>query len=388
LTGLDWIIVALVVFMAAFGWRQGFVIGVLSLAGFVGGAYLGTRLGPELLPEGSESPYAPLFGLFGALLAGAILATGLESVGLVLRERLTFPGLQAFDGLLGAVLSAAIALGIVWIAGAVALQTPGARELRADIQRSEILSRLNDALPPSGPLLNALARFDPFPQIEGPGADDVAPPREGIQADPDIRAAERSTFRILGTACGLGVSGSGWAAGGGLVVTNAHVVAGQDDTEVQANGQGPRLRARAVAFDVRNDIAVLRVSGIGDVPALPLADDPPSGRAGAILGFPKNSDELRSRSGRLGATTEVLAQDALGQGPVRRRITALRGLVQSGNSGGPMVDIRGRVITTIFAATRGGGPNAGYGVPNDVVARVLAQARGREGTVPTGPCTS
>src|SRR5215211_7536319 len=118
----------------------------------------------------------------------------------------------------------------------VALQTPGARELREPIQRSAILKELNQVLPPSGPILQALARFDPFPAIRGPSANVPAPDAK-IARDRDVAAAGRSVVRVLGTACGLGVQGSGWVARNGLIVTNAHVVAGQDDTTVQPVGE-------------------------------------------------------------------------------------------------------------------------------------------------------
>jgi S1-C subfamily serine protease len=380
MTAIDWIIVAFTLGMALLGYRQGFIVGALSVAGFLGGAYLGTRLGPKLLPDGSESPYAPLFGLFGAVLGGTLISTGLEGVGIHLRQRLRLPGLGALDGLLGAALAAALALGMVWIAGAVALHTPGARELRRDIQRSEILSRLNDALPPSGPLLNALARFDPFPRIDGPEAR-VPPPRAAIARDPEVAAAGASVVKILGTACGLGVEGSGWVAADGVVVTNAHVVAGQDDTIVQLRGEGAHLPAQAIAFDPINDVAVLRVGNL-DAPSLPLAGDPRPGASAAILGFPRNGP-FDVRAGRVGQTREVISQDAYGRGPVRRLVTSLRGTVRPGNSGGPMVDGDGRVVTTIFAATRSERPG-GYGVPNSVVRDVLAGARDPVGT---GPCT-
>src|SRR5580700_4830829 len=157
MTQLDWIIVAFAAILASFGFRRGFIVGVLSFGGFALGAFLGTRLGPLLLPQGSASPYAPAFGLIGALLAGAILASGFEGLGFRLRRRtLILPGLGALDGLLGAALGAALALGIVWIAAAVAGQTQGGGQLRADIQRSAILGELNQLLPPSGPILNAL----------------------------------------------------------------------------------------------------------------------------------------------------------------------------------------------------------------------------------------
>src|SRR5699024_8644034 len=127
----------------------------------------GTRLGPLILPDGDESPYAPLFGLAGALLAGGVLATGFEGIGAALRRGLRIaPGLTVLDGALGALLMGCVGLGLAWVAGAVALQTPGASGLRGDVQRSAILARLNDVLP-SRDLLNALARFDPFPQIRG-----------------------------------------------------------------------------------------------------------------------------------------------------------------------------------------------------------------------------
>jgi S1-C subfamily serine protease len=379
-TGLDWIILAFVLLLALYGYGQGFVVGALSLAGFLGGAFAGSRIGPLLLEEGSRSPYAPLFALIGAVLGGTILAVGLESVGRRLRRVIVLPGLGVVDGLLGAVLSGVIGLGLAWLFGVVALQTPGARGLRGDIQRSEILSRLNDVMPPGGPILNALARFDPFPAIEGPDAD-VAAPRAAIARDPDVQAAGASVVKIQGTACGLGVEGSGWVAAPGLVVTNAHVVAGQDDTVVQVRGEGPRLDAQAVAYDPRNDIAVLRVGGM-DAPALDLEASVRSGTAGAILGFPLNGP-YDVRAARIGVTQTVLSQDAYGAGPVERRMTALRGNVRSGNSGGPVVDADGDVLTTVFAATTGSGPSGGFGVPNAIVRRTLRDASGPVGT---GPC--
>jgi hypothetical protein len=379
-TAIDWIIVGFTAVMAMIGYRQGFVVGALSVAGFVVGAIVGTRLGTRLIGEGSSSPYAPLFGLFGALIGGMILSTGLEGLGLHLRRRLTLPFLDAVDGLLGAGLSGALALGIAWVAGAVALQTPGPRELRRDIQRSQILRRLNNALPPSGPILNALARFDPFPHVVGPGAD-VPPPRGAVAGDPDVINAGAGVVRILGTACGLGVEGSGWVASPGVVVTNAHVVAGESDTTVQDRGSGPHLDATPIAFDPTNDVAILRVPQLA-APALQMVGDPQSGTAGAVEGFPHNGP-FRIRPARLGQTRRVISQDAYGRGPITRTVTSLRGLVQPGNSGGPMVDTAGHVLTTVFAATRGGPTDGGFGVPNAVVRQVLAGARAQVGT---GPC--
>jgi S1-C subfamily serine protease len=378
MTGLDWVIVGLVLLLAVFGWAQGFVAGALALVGFAAGAWIGTRVGPLVLPDGAESPYAPAFGLLGALFAGAVVAAGFEGLGWRLRGKLRAPGLAAADGLLGAALTACAGLGVCWVLGAVAVHSAGG-ELRAEVQRSTILRELNELLPPSGPLLNVIARFDPFPRVTGPEAQ-VPAPRSAIAADADVRAAGASVVKVLGTACGLGVEGSGWVAGPGLVVTNAHVVAGQDDTRVLLRGREPGLPAGAVAFDPRNDLAVLRVPGLG-APALSIAREPRVGASAAILGFPLNGP-YDVRAARVGQTRTVLSQDAYGRGPLQRQITSLRGLVRSGNSGGPVVDASGRVVTTVFAASTSG-PRGGYGVPNAVVRDALQNT---DRSVSTGPC--
>jgi Trypsin-like peptidase domain/Colicin V production protein len=379
-TSVDWIIAGFTLLMALWGWAQGLIVGALSLAGFAGGALAGSRLGPLLLEEGSRSPYAPLFALVGALLLGGVLASGLELLGYHLRGRLG-ERLGLLDGVGGAALVGCLGLGLAWLAGAVALQTPGARELREPVQRSAILRELNEILPPSGGIIKALARFDPFPRIEGPNPE-VRAPDARILRDPEVQAAGRSVVKVLGTACGLGVQGSGWIAGDGVVVTNAHVVAGQDDTTVQIGGEGPAHDADAIWFDPTNDLAVLHASGIRGAPSLRIDADAPQGTSGAILGFPENGP-YDVQPGRLGQTQTVTTQDAYGRGPIRRTITALRGLVRSGNSGGPMVDGDGEVVTTVFAATLGDGGGSGFGVPDPIVREALA---GADTGVDTGPC--
>ncbi len=379
---VDAIILGFTIVLAVVGFRPGFVVGGLLLVGFVGGAYLGTRAVPLLLPDGSSSPYAPMFGLIGAFLGGVILSLSLEGVGTALRRTvLRIPGVRSVDGLLGAALAAALALSVAWVVGAVALQTPGTRDLRRDIQRSEILSRLNAVLPPSGPLLNAIARIDPFPSLRGPAAD-VRAPRAAVAREAGVAGAAASVVRVLGTACGLGIEGSGWVAGDGIVVTNAHVVAGEQDTTVQVRGDGAKLDAQPLLLDVTNDIAILRVENLQGVPALPLAEGLAPGTEAAVLGFPRNGP-YDVRAARLAATRSVLTQDAYGRGPVRRSITTFRALVRSGNSGGPVVDAQGRVVATVFATATAAAVRTGYGVPNRVVADALA---GTLQPVSSGPC--
>jgi hypothetical protein len=378
---LDWMILAAALLFAVSGYFRGFIVGALSLGGFVVGAIAGTRLADALLAGGASSPYAPLFGLIGALGAGAILAIGFEGVGIRLRRGLRLPFLGTLDGLLGALLSATVALCLAWLLGVVVLALPGTGSLAAEIRSSSILRRLDELMPPSGVVLNALARIDPLPAIAGASAPVAAPP-SAVSMTPALDRAERSVVRVLGTACGLGIEGSGWVIGPDEVLTNAHVVAGEGDTVVEVAGEGAGHNATAVLFDPRNDIAVLSVPRLG-LPALTLADETADGSAGVILGYPLDGP-LATEPARVGATATVQTQDAYGRGPLPRLLTAIRGLIRPGNSGGPVIDASGAVLTTVFAATTSAGPHGGYGVAN---ATVRAELRGVGGAVSTEGCT-
>lgn len=378
MTRVDWLALALVVAAAFLGYRKGLIASALSVAGIVVGAIAGARLAPHLLSDGSASPYTPLVGLAGAAVGAVLLETLGTVVGGLLRRRVALGPARAADSGAGLLLGAVAGIAVVWVLGSVALQFPGQPGLRESVQRSTILQQLNTLVPPAR-LMRALARVDPFPTIVGPSAR-VAPPDARILDDATVRQASPSVFRVLGIACGLGVSGSGWVAGPELVVTAAHVVAGQDDTTVEPAGGVPRLRATVVWFDRRNDIAVLRVPGL-DASPLTLVEAR-AGASVAILGFPE-SGPFSATPGRIGRTAVVLARDSYGRGPVSRTITSLRGRVRHGNSGGPAVDGRGHVQATVFAARPGG--DVGYGVPASIVRRALARATT---PVSTGECAA
>ncbi len=378
--GLDWLIIVFALAMGVWGYSQGLIVGVFSLAGFALGAFLGGRLAPELLSDGAESPYAPVVALTGALLLGGIAAVSLEGVAQVIRQRILKPGpLVMVDAAGGAVLLAALGLAIAWLFGAVALNAPGSKELRKDVQRSAILSWLNQSFPPSGDLINVLNRIDPGIAISGPNAN-VGPPDSKIGRDPQVRGADDSVVKVLGTACGLGIEGSGWIAAPDVVVTNAHVIAGQDDTTVTPEGSDDALDADPVHYDTRNDLAILRVDDL-DGEVLPLRDEAEPGTPGAVLGYPENGP-FTITPARLGGTGTVITSDSYGRGRFERLVTTFRGDIRTGNSGGPLVDGGGRVLTTVFAATTSE-DDGGFGVPNGIVEDALQDTNGE---VDTGPC--
>jgi S1-C subfamily serine protease len=379
-TVLDWAIVAFTLALALWGYRQGLIVGALTLGGFGVGAFLGSRLGPVLLSQGSDSPYAPLCGAIGALLVGALAAVMLEGAALALRRRLIRrPLLHRADGAGGAALIGAVALGLAWIFGAVALHAPGTTQLRADVQNSVILSELDQVLPPSGGVLNVLDRVDPAPSITGP-ATPHQPPDPAIAADPDVEAAGASVVRVLSTACGLGIEGSGWAVRPDLIVTNAHVVAGADDTTVTTQ-DGVELDANAVYYEPEDDLALLRVEA--SLPTLRVAEGNSEGDEAAVLGYPENGPYTVTPA-RVGETRTTVSEDSYGRGPVERTITALGGNVRSGNSGGPLLTAKGEVAGVVFAATTSG-PKGGFAVPAAEVLEAIRHVS--SGEVSTGACT-
>jgi uncharacterized membrane protein required for colicin V production len=372
------VIAIVIVLIAAFGGlRRGLVLSAFSLVGLAAGAYAGSRVAPHLLHGGSASRWTPAAGLVGAVLGAMLLQFAALLAGSFVRGGLRIGPLRMIDTAGGLLLGGAIGLAIVWVGASVALLTPGQTRIRQEVERSAIVKQLDAALPPRT-LLNLLARIDPFPSIVGPRPPSL-PPSRGVLRDPSIRAATTRVVKVLGTACGVGVEGTGWVAADDLVVTAAHVVAGEENTTIRIPGQVlPRL-ADVVVLDIHNDVAVLHIEGLGVKP-LRLAE-PRSGAAVAIIGYPLDGG-LRATPGRIGLTATVLTQDALGHAPVSRTITAVAGDVEHGDSGGPAVDAAGRVQSSIFAARLGS--TSGYGVPPSIIRADLAHAGTQR--ISTGSC--
>jgi Trypsin-like peptidase domain len=276
MTWLDVVILGFAILMAVWGYSLGARTAAVLVCGFVGGAFFGAVVGPIVFDAGRASRLGPMFALTGALLVAAVLG----ALEILLRPRMRgrFAGRFArLEGPGGAALLVGLGLALMWLVGAVGQAGPSQSVARP----SGILAALDAVLPPAQPVLHALgirplpplARVDPVPQIKieivprGPvpqivtSAPRLGTPDPAIVRDPNVEAARRSVVRVVGMACGLEMQGSGWVARKGIVVTNAHVVAGQTHTRVELQ-DGSRHAAEVIRYEPRNDLAVLRSYGV------------------------------------------------------------------------------------------------------------------------------
>lgn len=371
----DAFLVAGTAFFGLLGVYRGFTAQFLSLVGLAAGALAGSLVAPLVLADGS--PWIAFASLAGAVVGAVVLGAATGSLARPAHAFLVGqPALRLLDRVGGLVAGAAVGLALVWLIAAVGLHQPRL-ELRPTVRQSALVSRLVAVVPPAS-VLRAIERFDPFPRLPGVAVSELPPPDRSVLESPGARAAADSVVKVRGTACGLGAQGSGWVVRRNVVATNAHVVAGQEDTRVLVpNGQ--TLDARVVYVDATNDVALLRVQRLV---APPLAADASTGfpAAVALLGYPRDG-ALTATAGTAGEPRSVIAPSAYGRNPRPRSVVPLRGHVQPGESGGPVVDRRGSVVAMIFGgAERGRG---GFAVPVELVLRGL---EGNLRPVSSGPC--
>jgi len=358
----DLLLVAWVLVFGLSGFFRGLAAQVVSLAGVGIGIALGAWLAPHVLSDGADAAWVPLASLVGAAV-GAFLA-GLVTGRVAARAHATLaanPVSNAFDRAGGAAVGALIGLALAWALAVLFLHQPGLG-LRQAVQRSAILPALVRAVPPE-PLLRTLERLDPLPILQlGPGR--LPDPDPSVLQSPAATAARGSVVRIEGSSCGLGIRGSGWVVRRDIVATNAHVVSGQRDTRVLVPDVGTR-DATIVYLDARNDVALLRVPGLEARP-LPVATGDEYPRPVVLLGYPRGGP-LVARPAMAGSPRTVIAPDAYERNPGPRTVVPLRGQVQRGQSGGPVVGRNGRVVAMVFGGSRVG--DGGFGVPVELVLR-------------------
>lgn len=355
---LDLVILLLLASYAVSGYRQGFVSSVFSLVGFFGGALFGIWLLPATLSNWAAVADDARLRIV-ALVAGVVLLGWLGQflgglVGATIRRGMGWRTLRRADHVLGAIVVTMAAALIIGFLGA-SLRTIGNPTVARATADSQVLQTIDRIVPDQSAQLFASFRGflsqQGFPQVFGglqpePIAP-VSPPDPGIAGSGAIQAIRPSVVKVTtrSDSCRRDQEGSGWVLRPGQVVTNAHVVAGSDAIRVETRGQ--RLPGEIVVLDADRDLAVLSVPGL-DAPALRPGDALSRGEPAAVAGFPLDGP-YRVVSARVRSVLDARGLDIYGTDRVMREIYSLNTTIRPGNSGGPLVDTRGRVVGVVFA---------------------------------------
>jgi S1-C subfamily serine protease len=384
---LDLILIVLVVAFAVAGYRQGFIIGVLSFAGFIGGGAIGAVFGPRIarsLVSGlAQQALVAIIVVFVAAMIGQLLASG---VGVAVRARLTWRPATVIDAIGGAAVSVISVLLIAWLIASAVAYAPFPLISR-QVNGSAVLRGVDRLMPPAATLVfsdfRALLARGPYTQVFGAlgaeGALPVGPPDNSVLSSRGLARAGRSVVKVQGTApsCSRRIEGSGFVFARDHVMTNAHVVAGvTQGPEVSAPG-GRELAAQVVLYDPQRDIAVLYVRGLAAAP-LHFARQASAGDNAIVVGYPLDSS-ITKVAARIGGSEAARSPDIYQTTQVTREIYSVRAVVKPGNSGGPLLAPDGRVYGVVFAAAVSV-PDTGYAL---TASEVAPDARvGRTATVP------
>ncbi|WP_436774300.1 MarP family serine protease [Yinghuangia sp. YIM S09857] len=353
---LDLILIVAAVAFAVSGYRQGFIVGVLSFIGFLGGGVLGMWLVPYIL-EHFEPGLGPSIAAICVVLVLATLAQAMAtSLGSRLRRHLTWQPARLVDAAGGAVVSVSALLVVVWLIGssvAGSTMPTVAREVRG----SQVLGGVQKVLPQGADTwfssFSNLLDSNGFPQVFSPFVHEdipqVPPPDPALLNSPAVQSTRDSIVKIVGTAksCGKVIEGSGFVFAPNRVMTNAHVVGGVRKPTVQIGGEGKQYEAEVVLYDWRRDIAVLAVPGLKAKP-LEFEQKAPPGSDSLVIGFPENGS-FHVEAARVRAQIKAGGPDIYKRGTVSRDVYSLYAKVRQGNSGGPLVSPDGKVYGVIFA---------------------------------------
>ena len=389
---LDAVLVLLGLAFAVSGYRQGFLVGVLSFAGFLGGGLLGIAVGPRVVGDVAPAlarAVAAVVVVLGLAVVGQVL------VGLVARRLRagirSRPG-RVLDASAGAAVSVAAMLLVVWLVASV-VASAGVPALSPHVRESRLLQAVDRVAPePAGEVLSSLRRTldtRAFPRVfSGLAPERIVPVRPPDAGDVDVTAvgtAAASVVRVEGSAraCAREVTGSGFVYARERVMTNAHVVAGVDAPEVVLAG-GRRLAATVVVYDPAGDVAVLRVPGLR-VAALPFAGDADRGDPAVVAGYPRGGP-FRADAARVRNQQRARGPDIYDEREVVRDVYAVYARVRPGNSGGPLLAPDGRVYGVVFAASLDD-PDTGYVLTAAEVAPEAAAGRRASQGVDTGRCS-
>ncbi len=390
--GVNWVdvvILVIVALAAVHGLRVGAVLQVFAYGGLWIGLVLGALLASVTVRGFHTSTSRTIVAVATMIGIAVVLSGAARFVGAHLFRRVHRSVLGPFDSALGVIVSVVASLLAAWLVASILVNTPDT-QLNAALAHSRIIRSLDSVLPPPPSVFSRVQSFlsaQGFPLTFA----QLAPASAGpvtVASSAEVAAAVAddgsSTVKVVGEGCGQIQEGSGFVVAPGVVVTNAHVVAGMPSPVVEdASGTHPTT---VVYFDPRFDLAVMRVAGLTERPLVLDPTDVPRGTTATVLGYPGGGPFTAAPAGVM-ASFDAEGRDIYGQGLTVRNIYEIEAVVRPGNSGGPLVAGNGKVLGVVFSRSTTNG-DIGYALTSPgVLARVQTAERSTS-AVSTGPCTS
>jgi S1-C subfamily serine protease len=360
---LDLILIVVVAAFAVSGYRQGFIVGILSFFGFVGGALLGAEFGPSisraLVGGQTQQDVIAVVLLVSFAVIGQFLAA---SVGAAMRSTVTGPSATVADSVGGSLVSMASVLLIAWVVGSVLIQSPFP-VVDTQVNNSLVLQTLDRFMPTPAKTMfsdfrRLLASNSTYAEVfSGIGAErlfPIAAPDPGVLDSPGYLAARSRVVKVQGVApsCSRSIEGSGFVISPDHILTNAHVVAGVTARQTVTTESGVTLPATVVFYDPQVDVAILYVPQLGLSP-LRFSGPANPGDSAVVAGYPLDAQNLQTVPARIGGVENAQGPNIYDTSTVTRQIYEIRAVVQSGNSGGPLLSPAGTVDGVVFAAAVG-----------------------------------
>lgn len=394
---LDILLLAAAVWFAVVGYRQGFVVGILSVIGFLGGGLVAVYTLPVIWDAVSDkaqvSTTAAVVAVVVVIVCASVGQALTTHLGNKLRRYITWSPARALDATGGALVNVVAMLLVAWLIGSALAQTT-LPTLGKEVRSSKVLLGVSEALPAQADTwfqdFTSVLAQNGFPQVFSPFSNepikDVEPPDPALANSAVAARAQRSIVKVTGTAqsCGKVLEGSGFVFADRRVMTNAHVVGGVDEPTVQIGGVGRKYDAKVVLYDWKRDIAVLDVPDL-DANALKFSTQDASGGDGAIVaGFPENGS-YDVRAARVRGRITANGPDIYHRGTVGRDVYSLYATVRQGNSGGPLLTPDGKVYGVVFAKSLDDA-DTGYALTADEIQQDINRGRTANQQVGTDSC--
>ncbi|MEU6927710.1 MarP family serine protease [Streptomyces sp. NPDC046385] len=394
---LDIILLLAAVWFAIIGYRQGFVVGILSVIGFLGGGLVAVLLLPvawnALTDHSQVTTTATVIFVVVVIVCASVGQAFTTHLGNKLRRHITWSPMRALDATGGALVNVVAMLLVAWLLGS-ALARTAMPTVGKEVRTSRVLLGVEQLMPDQAStwfanFTSTLAQ-NGFPQVFSPFANEpiteVRPPDPALAGSPVAARAQRSIVKVVGTApsCGKVLEGTGFVFADRRVMTNAHVVGGVDEPTVQIGGEGKLYDAKVVLYDWKRDIAVLDVPALDATPLRFTDEDAHSGDGAIVAGFPENG-AYDVRSARVRGRISAKGPDIYHRGEVRRDVYSLYATVRQGNSGGPLLTPEGEVYGVIFARSLDDA-DTGYALTVDEIQDDISRGRAANQQVDTQGC--